>query len=219
MHRTQIAILDDHQLFRTGICELVNKSEDFYILWSAGTPEELYDFLDKTLPAILLLDIRLKEASGLDVLRYLKTKYPDLRIVMLTMYVESSYIHQMIEHGADGYLMKDITPDDLFRTLRNVLELGKYYGPEITEVLINSLQRQDVEKVSGIKFSTTEIQVLKLISEGLTAEEIAKLLFKATRTIEGYRQRLLDKTNSKNIAALISWAFNNGLLSPPGKIE
>lgn len=217
MHRTQVAILDDHQLFRTGICELVNKSEDFHILWSAGTPEELYSCLEKTLPTILLLDIRLKDANGLDVLRYLKTKYPDLRIVMLTMYIESSYIEQMIEHGADGYLMKDITPDDLFRTLRNVMTLGKYYGPEITAVLINSLQHKEVQKTSGIQFSESEIEVLKMLSEGLTAEDSAKLLFKSARTIEGYRQKLLEKTDSKNIAALISWAYKNGVLSP-GKI-
>jgi DNA-binding NarL/FixJ family response regulator len=213
MDKTQVAILDDHQLFRTGICELVNKSANFNILWSVGTPGELYTCLSRALPDLLLLDIRLKEASGLDVLRHVKASHEQVRVVMLTMYEENSYIHQMIENGADGYLLKDITPEELFRSLNNVMTLGKYYGTRVTEALINSLQHKDTIKASGISFTTVEIDVLKMLSEGLTAEEIAKTMFRSARTIEGYRQKLLDKTDSKNIAALISWAYKNGVLT------
>jgi DNA-binding NarL/FixJ family response regulator len=214
MEKTKVAILDDHELFRTGICELVNKSEDFTMVCSAGTPEELYAFLEEGSPELLILDIKLKELSGLDVLKTLKQQNGDLKIVMLTMHEESSYIRQMIQQGADGYLMKDITPEVLFRSLRNVLSLGKYFGPEITNLLIQSLQHKETLKKTGTVFTPIEIEVLTLISEGLTAEEIAGKLFRATRTIEGHRQKLLDKTHSKNIAALISWAYKNGVLYP-----
>ena len=90
MERTQVAILDDHQLFRTGICELVNKSDNFHILWSVGTPEELYSCFSQSLPELLLLDIRLKDANGLDVLRQVKAKHDQMKIVMLTMHEENS---------------------------------------------------------------------------------------------------------------------------------
>lgn len=214
MNKTQVAILDDHHLFRTGICELVNKSGDFSILCSAGTPEELYKAFADGLPSVLLLDIRLKDANGLDVLRYVKANHEPIKVVMLTMHEESSYIQQMIEHGADGYLLKDITPEELFRSLHNVVKLGKYFGTEITARLINSLQTRDSVEKAGISFNELEIDILTLISEGLTAEEIAQKLYRSHRTIEGYKQRLLDKTESKNIAALISWCYKHGVLIP-----
>ncbi len=212
MNKSSVAILDDHELFRTGICELVSKSPDFEMLWSVGAPEELYQALEHQTPDLLMLDIRLKNTNGLDVLQKLKSTHPALKIVMLTMHAESSYIRRMIEHGADGYLLKDITPEELFRSLRNVIRLGRYFGTEIMEVLVQSLQQKEFLKKTGLEFSSIELDVLLLISEGLTAEEIAKKLFKSHRTIEGYRQRLLDKTGSKNIAALISWAYKNGVL-------
>lgn len=212
MNKTQVAILDDHELFRTGIGELLHKSPDFEMVCSVGSPEELYAFVAQQVPDLLLLDIRLKNANGLDVLKTIKADYAQLKVVMLTMFSESSYVRHMIEQGANGYLLKDITPDELFRSLRNVVQLGTYFGPEVTSVLIQSLQHKETMKRSGLTFSDAELEVLAMISEGHTAEEIAVKLYKSNRTIEGYRQKLLDKTGSKNIAVFISWAYKNGVL-------
>jgi two-component system, NarL family, response regulator DegU len=210
--KTQVAILDDHELFRTGICELVNNSKEFEVIWSLGNPDRLEEKFNEKTPEILLLDIKLKNANGLDVLKLLKQTMPEIRIIMLTMYSEISYIRQMIEQGANGYLLKDITPEELFKTLQNVMQLGRYFGQEITSLLIQSLQHKKTTELPSISFSDAEIEILKLISEGHTSEEMSKIIYKSSRTIEGYRQRLLDKTQSKNIAALISWAYKNGVL-------
>ncbi|MBP7821851.1 MAG: response regulator transcription factor [Saprospiraceae bacterium] len=208
-----IAILDDHELFRSGIEQIINTSPDFRVVESVSTPEELYWVLKNNKKIdIVLLDIRLKGANGLDVLKIIKEEYPLMKVIMLTMYDESSYIRKMIENGADGYLLKDITPDELFRTLTNVCSLGRYFNQSITQLIIQSLQDKVVKAKTGVEFTSVELEVLTLISNGYTSDEIAKMLYKSTRTIEGYRNSFLKKTNTKNIASLVTWAFKNGVL-------
>lgn len=212
MDKTSLAILDDHQLFRTGICELVNQAADFEMIHSVGTPEELEAAMAAQLPDMLILDIRLKNANGWDILRKIKSEHEDLKVIMLTMHDEASFVRRMIEQGADGYLTKDITPEELFHSLRMVRQLGKYYGPEIAGKLIKSLQQKESFKRTEEGFSDQEIEILILFSEGFTAEEIAAKLHRATRTIEWHRQKMLERTQSKNIASLIAWAFKQGVL-------
>ena len=204
-----VGIVDDHKLFRSGVVDIINDSKEFLVKISAGSGEELYSALKKQKIQILLLDINLKNESGLDILVRLTEESPEIKIIMLTMHQEATYINTMVRKGARGYLMKDTTPETLLMTLKKVHEEGKYYDSHTTNILVESMQSKQKLMALGIELSQIEIDILTHISDGKTADEISLLVFKSTRTIEGYRQKLLEKTNSRNIAELVSWGFKN----------
>lgn len=207
-----IGIVDDHKLFRSGVVDIINDSKEFQVKISVGSSEELYTALNKTKIQILLLDINLKDENGLDILIQLSNTHPDIKVIMLTMLNEASYINTMVLKGARGYLLKDTTPEILLNTLKKVHEEGKFYDTYTTNIIVDSMQTKQKLVSFGIELAQIEIDILKHISDGKTADEISLLVFKSTRTIEGYRQKLLEKTNTRNIAELVSWGFKNKIL-------
>jgi DNA-binding NarL/FixJ family response regulator len=207
-----VGIVDDHKLFRSGVEDIINDSKDFQVKISASDGDELFSALKKNNIQILLLDINLKHENGLDILIKLSEIKPEIKVIMLTMFSESSYINTMVLKGAKGYLLKDTTPEILLMTLKKVHEDGKYYDTHTTNVIVESIQSKEKLVALGIELSQIELDILKLISNGKTAEEISLLVFKSTRTIEGYRQKLLEKTQTRNIAELVAWGFKNKLL-------
>ena len=207
-----VGIVDDHKLFRSGVVDIINDSKEFQVKVSASNGDELFAGLKKNNIQILLLDINLKEENGLDILIKLSETNPELKVIMLTMLSEASYINTMVLKGAKGYLLKDTTPEILLTTLKKVHEDGKYYDTYTTNILVDSLQSKEKLVSFGIELSQIEIDILKYISAGKTADEISLLIFKSTRTIEGYRQKLLEKTGCRNIAELVSWGWKNKIL-------
>jgi two-component system response regulator DegU len=207
-----VGIVDDHKLFRSGVEDIINDSKEFQVNISAGDGDELFSALKTNDIQILLLDINLKHENGLDILIKLSETNPEIKVIMLTMFSESSYITTMVLKGAKGYLLKDTTPETLLMTLKKVHEDGKYYDTYTTNVIVESMQSKEKLVTLGIELSQIEFDILKHISDGKTADEISLLVFKSTRTIEGYRQKLLEKTNARNIAELVSWGFKNKIL-------
>ncbi len=208
----KIGILDDHKLFRSGICELIKDEEGFDVLISADTRQELLSKLKKIEIDILLLDIRLKDDRGDDVLVEVKKLYPSTKVVMLTMHSENSFLIKMVKHGADGYLVKDSEPEELIKTLKNVYTYGKHFSSLTTGKIIKGMQKEELKIKNGEYLKPYEIKVIKYLSEGKTAEEIGLIMHKSPRTVEGYKQKLLEKTKTKNTAELISWGYKDGCL-------
>jgi len=210
-----VGIVDDHKLFRSGVEDIINDSKEFQVRISASSGDELFQALKakKSKIQILLLDINLKNGeNGLDILIKLSETNPEIKVVMLTMLNQASYISTMVLKGASGYLLKDTTPEILLMTLRKVHEDGKYFDNHTTNILVDSMQNKHKLVAIGIELSQIEIDILTYISAGKTADEIALLIFKSTRTIEGYRQKMLEKTGCRNIAELVSWGFKNNVL-------
>ena len=207
-----VGIIDDHKLFRSGVVDIINDSKEFQVKISVSTSAELYSALKKSKIQMLLLDINLKGENGLDILIRLSDTHPDLKIIMLTMLDDASHINTMVLKGAKGYLLKDTTPEILLMTLKKVHEDGRYYDTQTTNIIVDSMQTKEKLASFGIELTQIEIDILRYISEGRTADEISELVFKSTRTIEGYRQKLLEKTGCRNIAELVSWGFKNKIL-------
>ncbi|MEM9544703.1 MAG: response regulator transcription factor [Bacteroidota bacterium] len=207
-----VGIIDDHKLFRSGVVDIINDSKEFQVKISVSTSAELYSALKKSKIQMLLLDINLKDETGLDILIRLSDTHPDLKIIMLTMLDDPSHINTMVLKGAKGYLLKDTTPEILLTTLKKVHEEGRYYDTQTTNIIVDSMQTKEKLASFGIELTQIEIDILRYISEGRTADEISELVFKSTRTIEGYRQKLLEKTGCRNIAELVSWGFKNKIL-------
>lgn len=210
--KISVGIIDDHKLFRSGVVDIINDSKEFQVKISASTSDELYTALKKTNIHMLLLDINLKGENGLDILIRLTDTKPNLKIIMLTMLDDPAHINTMVLKGAKGYLLKDTTPEILLMTLKKVHEEGRYYDTNTTNIIVDSMQTKEKLASFGIELSQIECDILKHISDGKTADEISELVFKSTRTIEGYRQKLLEKTGCRNIAELVSWGFKNKIL-------
>jgi two-component system response regulator DegU len=211
-----VALLDDHALFRQGLRYLLQGIPYVETVTDFAELPELLAVCRQRLPDVLLLDLQMPQLSGDEVARILLREFPDLKIVVLSMFSADKYITQMMKLGARSYLLKDATTQELTDTLTAVLTTGYHLTPRISRAMTRGTQRTPPKSVvplfSSIYFTSREKEVLRLICQGFTNTNIAEKLLISIRTVEGHRQRLLEKTDSPNIASLIVYAAKNGFI-------
>lgn len=216
MKSIRVFLVEDHNIVRNGIRTLLERQPDIEIVEEAQSVNETLEKLRSGIDAdIILSDINMKELSGLDLINMIKPEFPDIRIVMLTMLDHENYIKQAIAAGASGYLLKNIDVEQMLFAIRHVSTGGKYICAEVVFEMLKKQLHSPVESAPGkvADLSQREEEVLHLIAEGLTNQEIADKLFTSRRTVEGHRQNLLEKTGTKNTATLIRYAIRNGVIS------
>jgi DNA-binding NarL/FixJ family response regulator len=156
------------------------------------------------------------EIDGLTLIRELKNDFPKIRIIILSMHDNEKYIMEAFREGASGYLFKNVSPDELLFTIKHIHSGSKHLCSELTMKLIDKLvhvnEDQNLSPSLEIDFSLREIEILNLIADGMTNAEIADKLFISKRTIEGYRQGLIEKTGVRNTPSLIKYAILNGVI-------
>jgi len=213
-----LAVVDDHNLFRVGLCELFNKEDEFEVILEAANGEIFIEKLRHlpVLPEVILLDLKMPKLNGLDCLKILNIEFPEHKTLVLSMYDESPFIMKSLKSGAKGYLLKDTDTDDLFHAIRTLRQHGVYVNQSLATTLIQNIQKAEKSSIFSqsepLSLSTLELELLSHICLGLTNAEISKIMHRSARTVEGYRQKLLDKTNTKNTAALVAWAFRKGIV-------
>lgn len=213
-----LAIIDDHKIFLDAMDGFLSQQEQFDVLFKSTRAEELLEYLDTNEGGIdiVLLDLKLKGMSGLQCLDELKARHPDVKVIIVSMFNESPFINESIRKGAMSFVPKDIDSDVLIHAIESVNENGFYIYEELSKYLVKNLSDVQNEKVfvnPVNRITKTEFEVLQFICQGFTAAEIGEKLNNSKRTIEGHKQRLMDKTNLKNTAALVAWAFREGLVS------
>lgn len=217
METINILLVDDHTLIREGLKLILKKSKQFKIIGEACNGVEALDFLkkDASKTHVMLLDITMPELDGFEVAKVAKKKYPNLKILALTMHNEESYITKMIDVGVHGYVLKDSNLDDLSSAIKTVLEGKPYYSSDVSAVMISSLMNKDKQKDNNSIENLTdrEMEIIKLISEGYKSSEIAEKLELSIRTIEVHRRNLMKKLEVKNTAELVSCALKSKLIS------
>jgi DNA-binding NarL/FixJ family response regulator len=214
----QIILAEDHNIVRNGIRSLLEKEKDFEVTGEAVNGTEVLELLKKGITAdVVLADMNMPELSGVELTAKLKTTGPDCKIIMLSALDHEKYVIQAFQAGASGYLLKSVSPDELIFAIRHVYSNSQYICSELTTRFLNRLltipDPASTELVEGIELSGREIEILSLVAEGYTNQEIADKIFTSKRTIEGHRQALIDKTGSRNTAALIRFAMINGIIS------
>lgn len=216
--KIKLAIADDEVLFRKGIIFLLEKENLFEIIYEADNGLELIHFLETTpvFPDIVITDLKMPEMNGVEVTKHLNYKFPDLKIIALTSYNTPSFIANMIQVGASSYLVKNSTPDEVIKTIVEVHKRGYYYTEQVIQVihrdiLLNKGLKRTVLDVSML--TQRELEILKLICHQHTAIEIGEILGISQRTVENHKTNLLDKTNTKNIAGLVVFAFQNEIVN------
>ncbi|HWZ16816.1 MAG TPA: response regulator transcription factor [Mucilaginibacter sp.] len=209
MEIIQIALVDDHRLFRSGISSLINKFPRYKILFEAGDGEELAQKLTPKLqPDIVLLDINMPKKDGIATAQWLRNNYPEVKVIVLSMFEDAEKVLQMVKVGVKGYLLKDAEPFEFEQALEKVSEGEVYYPEFVTRHMLNSFdQRPD-----QLKLNSREIEFLKLAGRELTYKEIAEQMCVSTRTVDGYRDQLFEKLEIRSRVGLVLFAIKNKLI-------
>jgi len=210
-----IAITDDESLFRNGLKMLLEDDEDISVLFDAENGQDLLDQLKTAspLPQAILLDLQMPVLNGVETTKRLQKEYPDIRIIILTTHYNKGFIINMIELGAASYLPKNTEPDEMAKTIREVVSKGFYYNDFVLSVIReNMLHKIKHRQLEQVKLTKRELEILQLICDQNTTAEIAQELYISPRTVDGHRNNLLDKTGAKNTAGLVVFALENKLV-------
>lgn len=208
----RILLVDDHKIFTEGVASLLLHEPDIEILGECQNTEQVKTMLQITSVDVILLDINLGGESGLDLCKYITSKYPQVKVLAMTMHSDEGFITRMMKNGANGYLLKNTGGQELLQAIRTVKDGENYQSAEITEIIMRGLSRQKhVEKsLYQIKFTRREKEVLDLIAKGKTTRQIANELCISEKTVETHRSNLLSKFDVKNVVSLLKIAIEYG---------
>ncbi|MDF1695648.1 MAG: response regulator transcription factor [Saprospiraceae bacterium] len=215
---TRIAIADDHKLIRAGIRLILNEHPSFEVVQEASNGRELINGLAESNPDVILLDMEMPILSGPDTLREIRSKNKEIPVLILTMHNNEAFILQMMELGANGYLIKNTEPKEVIEAISKVIKSKYFFTEEVSKAMLRGISDPNLkskENLSSHNLTNREIDVLRLICKELTTVEIGQTLFLSPKTIEGYRKVLLDKTEAKNMAGLVLFAVKHGIHKDP----
>ena len=212
MNPYQIVIVDDHALLRQGIISIIETSQDMEVIGEASDGLELLSLLKMITPNMVILDISMPKMRGFEAAREIKSIYPHIKILILSMHKEKEYLYHAFSAGASGYLLKEDTDTELFTAIKTIQRDDVYVSPLLQKELTNDLIALSggSGKLPEEPLSTREREVLKLIAEGKSSKKIAELLFISTRTVEHHRASIMKKLNLKQIADLVKYAIRKG---------
>ena len=215
MKAITIAIADDQMLFRRGMAAIINSFEGMTVVCETDNGRKLLTFLETTTQKtdVILMDLSMPELNGIDTMKIIHEKYPDQKVIILSIHNEEKFVIHLIELGANAYLFKNAEPEDLENAIRGVVEKGFYFSESLMltfqKRLNNKKTHVSVHDNIPITLTVREIDVLNQICQELTAQEIAEKLFISVRTVDGHRNNLLEKTGSRNTAGLVIFAIKN----------
>jgi two-component system, NarL family, response regulator DegU len=217
MEKIRVAIADDHTIFRRGLVSILRNNEDFDIVYEAENGQELMDGIAVHNPQVVLMDLNMPVLDGIRATTKIKGVYPDLKIIIISMHDEDHFVSHLMELGANGYLLKDAHPDEVEKAIYTCHTEDYYYGAFLLRVMHNRLinkttRKKSITLSSEINLSERELEVLEHICEGTTSPQIAEMVSLSVRTVEGHRNRIMEKTGTKNIAGLVAWAVRNGIV-------
>jgi len=213
MVQQRLVIVDDHEVVRLGLKALLEHHPHFEVVGEAGTAREALELVARIRPDIVLMDIRLPGASGIEACQEITKNFSETRVVMLTSYAEDEMLFSAIRAGASGYVLKQIGGDDLIRALEAVSRGEALLDPAVTQRVFQEVRRavKDEEASAFVNLSQQEKHVLSLVTEGKTNREIAKALFLGEGTVRNYVSSILSKLGVSNRAEAAAYAVEHNL--------
>ncbi len=217
MLKKRIFLIDDHKLFIEGISYLLNQKPDLEVVGWAHSAADFYEIADSVTADLYLIDVHMPGESGMDVTKYIRKNNPKARILALSMHEDSHFVEKMINSGANGYLFKSSSLDELVKAVREESEVKTYLGEEVQKVVFEEMGILDFYEGTGEETSSTlskrEKEILSLIARDFTTQQIAEKLFISVRTVDTHRKNIMTKTNSKSIVGMIKYAIREGLVN------
>ena len=200
MGKIKVLVADDHTILRQGIKSLLDNQEGIEVIGEAKDGREALRIIEETLPDVILMDIAMPGLNGLEATRRIKKKFPRMKVLVLTMYTNEEYIFQILNAGANGYLVKETAFQDLISAIKAVYKNEAFMSPSISKKVINSYikRAQDDEEKTCEILTTREREILQLIAEGNSSKKIAEALFISPKTVETHRTHIMDKLNIHN---------------------
>ena len=212
----KIIVVDDHAIFLKGLSLLINECSNFKVVGEAANGLQFLDLLDDLTPDLVLIDIKMSVMNGIVATQKAIAKYPNLKILTLTMFSEQKYMKLMAEAGASGFILKNIGKEELELAIKTVYNGKTYFSPEV----IDDIANWETTETSGVfledlneRLSDRELDVLQRIVQGLSTQEIADELFISPRTVEGHRANLIAKTGTRNVVDLVIYAIRKHLVT------
>lgn len=210
MEKIRIHLVDDHSLFREGLKFLLSNCDFVSEIEESENGRTFLGKLEKSVPDLVLMDIQMPEIDGIIASKIALEKYPDLKIIALSMFAEEEYYTKMIDVGVKGFLLKNSQFEDVQKAIVEVSEGNNFFSQEILDRIIANMYKKKTEKPI-LDLTEREIEVLYNICKGMSNQEIADLLCISKRTVDKHRENLLLKTGAKNTAGLVVYAIKNGI--------
>lgn len=214
--KIQVMIVDDHKMFVEGVQAIFSGSKDIEIVKAIYDGKDVMEALDKNKNIqLILLDINLPNINGLELTKLIKKKYPDVRILVLSMYNNAEYIKEVLKEGASGYILKNTDHEELASAIHSISQGQQYYSQPVTQTMMNSFAKKNSGSnmdIMQVKISKREKEILGLIIKEHTAQEIANMLFISLHTVETHRSNLMSKLGVRNSAGLVRVALENNLI-------
>jgi DNA-binding NarL/FixJ family response regulator len=212
MTKHKVLLVDDHKLFRKGLRMLIETLDRFEVVGEASTGNEFLGLLGTVVPDVVMLDIAMPEMDGIEAAKRAIARYPDLKIITLSMFGEQDYYFKMVDAGVRGFLLKNSDVTEVRMALETVVEGGNYFSHELLMNLVNSLKNAPEELTPDSPLSDREKEIILLICKGLSTQEIADDLCLSKRTVDSHRANILAKTGCRNTASLVIYAIRQKLV-------
>jgi DNA-binding NarL/FixJ family response regulator len=213
----RVGIAEDQTIFREGLMRLVDSFENINVVLDAENGKILIDKLEESSLDVVLLDYRMPELNGLETAIYLKENFPEIRIIILSMYDDEEFIINTIENGAHGYLTKNDDPEEIEKAILSTMSTGYYINDRTSKLLIKNLLNNGKVKPEfkndNVHLTAMELEVISLICQEFTAIEIANKIFRSSRTVEGIRTTIMRKIGARNSIGIVMYAVKNKLIS------
>lgn len=215
MEKIKIAIADDYAIFREGLKVGLKPDRNLQVVLEAGNGIELLAGLEKQPVDVILMDLKMPLMDGIEATREVRSRFESIKVLTVTMYDDDKFIIHLMESGANGYLLKNTEPEEIRKAIYSVHENGYYFNDIVNRALLKKLVIKGNMKPSfnqQIELTERDIEVLKLICNEKTAVEIGQEIFLSPRSVEGIRQRLIEKIGVRNTAGLVMYAVKNGIV-------
>jgi two-component system, NarL family, response regulator NreC len=216
MDKIRVLLADDHTLIRSGIATLLQSNKDFLVVGEAEDGEEAVRKTGELKPTVVVLDLSMPKLSGIDATKQIRKKYPDVNVLVLTMHENEEYVYQILKSGAAGYVLKSAGKDELIAAIRAAAKGEKFFSPRISQLMAEGYVRR-VEQAAtelergDIPLTRREREVLVLVVDGLTNQQIADQLFISPRTVDTHRTNIMQKLNIHDLANLVRYAIEHGI--------
>jgi DNA-binding NarL/FixJ family response regulator len=215
--KKKIVIAEDHTILRAGLKALLTSNPNFEIVGEADNGRDAIRRVVELKPDLVIMDLSMPGMNGMDAVREIKDRMPEVKALVLTVHSEEEYVLASLQAGANGYVLKDATQNELLIASERVLEGKTFLSPDITEKVVNSyLNTSNVNQEPMTRWDTVtqrERQILKLIAEGHTNKSMAEYLCISVKTVEKHRANLMKKLDLHNVSALTTYALEKGIIS------
>lgn len=209
----RVLVVDDHPLIRDGLRFLLNAQDDMEVVGEAGDGQAAVEEMGKLQPDVVIMDIEMPGANGIEVTGQVLAAHPETRIIMLSAFPDASYVKDSVQAGACGYLLKGNAPNEVVRAVRAVAAGHTFMSPEATSALVLALKDSMANEGGNGRpmLSQREHEVLEFVAEGMRTKEIATRLNIGTKTVDTYRARLMKKLGCGSTAELVRYAIREGI--------